>query len=94
MLLTSLSIGGLDYVAVSSHQLEVSPSLPLLIVTLGLLDDEEVEPTEQLTVTLQSAEGERVEIDRPETEVFIISDDGKSVVTIQVFESELCCSCR
>ena len=73
-----LSAAGLDYVAQSGLQLEVSPTVSLLTVVLALLDDGEIESLEQLTVTVEPAEGEvGVIISQPDTEVFIVSDDGK-----------------
>ena len=53
-------------------------------MVLDLLDDEEVESVEQLTVRVQPAEGEEqgVVIQQPDTEVFIISDDGENSYNI------------
>ena len=56
----------------------------MLSVVLDLLDDEEVESVEQLTVRVQPAEGEEqgVVIQQLDTEVFIISDDGEDSYNI------------
>ena len=51
----------------------------MLSVVLDLLDDEEVESVEQLIVRVHptEGEGEGVVIQQPDTEVFIVSDDGE-----------------
>ena len=71
----------MDYVSLLSHQLEISPTVSVLSVVLDLLDDEEVESVEQLTVRVQPAEGEEegVVIQQPDTEVSIVSDDGENL---------------
>ena len=51
----------------------------MLSVVLDLLDDEEVESVEQLTVRVQPAEGEeqRVVIQQPDTDISVDSDNGE-----------------
>ena len=49
----------MDYVPPLNHQLEISPTVSMLSVVQDLLDDEEVESVEQLTVRVQLAEGEK-----------------------------------
>ena len=75
-----LSTAAQDYVPILGRQLEISPGVALLSVVLDLLDDTEVEALEQFTVTVEPAEGEEqgVMIQQPDTEVFIVSDDGKN----------------
>ena len=70
----------MDYVPLLSHQLEISPTVSVVSVVLNLLDDEEVESVEQLTVRVEPAEGEEqgVVILQPDTEVSIVSDDGEN----------------
>ena len=75
-----LSTAAQDYVPLLGRQLEISPGVALLSVVLDLLDNTEVEALEQFTVTVEPAEGEEqgVVIQQPDTEVFIVSDDGKN----------------
>ena len=77
---------GLDYVPLFNHQLEIFPSVSILTVAITVLDDMDIETLEQLTVAVET-EGERVVIDQSETQVYIVSDDGKFVFHGSLYDS-------
>ena len=70
----------MDYVSLGGQELEISPTVSRLSVALVLLDDTEVESIEMLSLSVEPAEGEEqgVVVVQRETEVSIVSDDGKN----------------